>query len=80
MVVLCEQLGSNKIIGLYTFCTRKVVCHFYHEINIEFERSFETSAFLGISGYSYGVFFFYYVQANFTHYGCTLRRLKCLLV
>lgn len=79
MVVLCKQLGSNKIISLYTSCTRNVVCYFDHEMNIEFERSSETSAILGITGYSYGVFF-YYVQANFSPYSCTLRRLKCLLV
>jgi hypothetical protein len=48
MVVLCKQLGSNKIISLYTSCTRNVVCYFDHEMNIEFERSSETSAILGI--------------------------------
>lgn len=81
MVVLCEHLGSNKIISLYTSCTHNVVCYFDHEINIEFGRSSETSAILGITGYSYGVFFIMSKQ-TLAHYSCTLtlRRLKCLLV
>lgn len=78
MVVLCGQLGSNKIISLYTSCARNVVCYFDHEINIELEFSSE-AAILGITGYLYGIFFIMFKQ-SLAHYSCTLRRLKCLLV